>query len=227
VIHQVGVAGYFIDLGVKNPHNSDNYILGIECDGRTYHSAKSARDRDRLRQEVLETMGWKIFRIWSLDWFQDQQGQMQRLLEYLKELCEVKSEIRIQDENSSSDDIKVKEELESKLEEQPSSFVEHSVETKYTNIFEVTRPVQDPAKEESPNTFESFLPWEVKEDQAQFKIPEEAQSLEIILQKEKETPGTWKFKENKDDHPITIYLTKEQVKILGQPESIKVVITAA
>lgn len=113
------------------------------------------------------------------------------------------------------------------MEEQPSSFVEHSVETRYTNIFDVTRPVQDTAQAESPNTFESSLPWEVKEDQAQFKVNEEAQSLEIILQKERETPGTWRFKENKDDHPITIYLTKEQVKILGQPESIRVVITAA
>jgi len=51
--------------------------------------------------------------------------------------------------------------------------------------------------------------------------------LEIILQKEKETPGTWRFKENKDDRPMTIYLTKEQVKQLGDPESIKVIITPA
>ena len=51
--------------------------------------------------------------------------------------------------------------------------------------------------------------------------------MEIILIKEKETPGTWRFKENKEDHPITIYLTKEQVKELGNPQSIKINITAA
>ena len=51
--------------------------------------------------------------------------------------------------------------------------------------------------------------------------------MEIILVKEKETPGTWRFKENKEDHPITIYLTKEQVKELGNPQSIKINITAA
>ena len=50
--------------------------------------------------------------------------------------------------------------------------------------------------------------------------------MEIVLVKEKETPGTWRFKENKEDHPMTIYLTKEQVKELGSPESIKVTITA-
>jgi hypothetical protein len=51
--------------------------------------------------------------------------------------------------------------------------------------------------------------------------------MEIILTKEKETPGTWRFKENKEDRPMTIYLSKVQVKELGSPESIKVTITAA
>jgi len=50
--------------------------------------------------------------------------------------------------------------------------------------------------------------------------------MEIVLIKEKETPGTWRYKENKEDHPMTIYLTKEQVKELGSPESVKVTITA-
>jgi len=51
--------------------------------------------------------------------------------------------------------------------------------------------------------------------------------MEIVLVKEKETPGTWRYKEQKDDRPMTIYLTKEQVKELGDPESIKVTITPA
>ncbi|MBW2118177.1 MAG: hypothetical protein JRH09_09710 [Deltaproteobacteria bacterium] len=51
--------------------------------------------------------------------------------------------------------------------------------------------------------------------------------MEIILVKEKETPGTWRFKENKEEHPLTLYLTKEQVKELGNPKSIKVIITEA
>jgi very-short-patch-repair endonuclease len=66
---QVGVSGFFIDLAVKCPQHPGRYLMGIECDGATYHSAKSARDRDRLRQEILESMGWKIRRIWSTDWF--------------------------------------------------------------------------------------------------------------------------------------------------------------
>ena len=58
-VPQVGVAGFFIDVGVIDPDNPGSYLMGIECDGATYHSAKSARDRDRLRQQILEGLGWK------------------------------------------------------------------------------------------------------------------------------------------------------------------------
>ncbi|MBK8646798.1 MAG: hypothetical protein IPN16_09715 [Gemmatimonadetes bacterium] len=69
VVAQVGIAGYFIDLAVRHPRKPDAFLLGIECDGMTYHSGLSARDRDRLRQQVLEGLGWNIHRIWSTDWF--------------------------------------------------------------------------------------------------------------------------------------------------------------
>ena len=69
VHHQVGSAGFFIDLTVVDPRRPGRYLLGIECDGAAYHSARSARDRDRLRQQVLKGLGWTIHRIWSTDWF--------------------------------------------------------------------------------------------------------------------------------------------------------------
>ncbi len=78
-VHQVGVAGYFIDLGIRHPDWPYGYILGVECDGASYHSAKSARDRDRLRQEVLEGLGWKLHRIWSTDWFNNPRLEAERL----------------------------------------------------------------------------------------------------------------------------------------------------
>lgn len=80
VHNQVGVAGFFIDLAVVDPDAPGRYLLGIECDGATYHSAASARDRDRLRQEILEAHGWSIHRIWSTDWFQRPQAEAERLL---------------------------------------------------------------------------------------------------------------------------------------------------
>src|SRR5262249_364869 len=64
---QVGCSGFRIDLAVVDPRAPGRYLLGIECDGATYHSSATARDRDRLRQEVLEQLGWRICRIWSTD----------------------------------------------------------------------------------------------------------------------------------------------------------------
>lgn len=85
-VPQVGVAGYFIDLAVQDPGQPGRYIMGIECDGATYHSAKSARDRDRLRQSVLESLGWNIKRIWSTDWFKNPQAQLKPIIEQLHQL---------------------------------------------------------------------------------------------------------------------------------------------
>ena len=64
---------------MKRPNSSD-YVLAIECDGASYHSSKTARDRDRLRQSVLENMGWKFYRIWSTDWFKTPANEQKRLL---------------------------------------------------------------------------------------------------------------------------------------------------
>ena len=75
---QVGIAGFFIDLAVVDPKFPGRYVLGIECDGAAYHSSRSARDRDRLRQAVLEDHGWIIHRIWSTDWFNRPQGELRK-----------------------------------------------------------------------------------------------------------------------------------------------------
>jgi len=76
---QVGSAGFFLDLAIVDPARPGHYVLGIECDGAAYHSARSTRDRDRLRQAVLEAMGWKIHRIWSTSWFRNPERELQVL----------------------------------------------------------------------------------------------------------------------------------------------------
>jgi very-short-patch-repair endonuclease len=86
VIPQVGVAGFFIDLAVRHPTKPGTYVLGIECDGASYHSGRSARDRDRLRQEILENQGWRIHRIWSTDWFKSRNTEIKRLLKKIEDL---------------------------------------------------------------------------------------------------------------------------------------------
>ena len=82
--HQIGIAGYFIDLGAKDPERPGRYLLGIECDGATYHSAQSARDRDRIRQNHLEDLGWRIHRIWSTDWFRFPDRELKKTAEAIE-----------------------------------------------------------------------------------------------------------------------------------------------
>lgn len=80
VVHpQVGCSGYRIDMAVVHPDEPGRYVLGIECDGATYHAMPTARDRDRLRQLVLEGLGWKLHRIWSTDWWNDPDRELDKL----------------------------------------------------------------------------------------------------------------------------------------------------
>ena len=82
---QIGVSGYRVDLGVVDPRQPGSFLLGIECDGSTYHSFRTARDRDRLRQQVLEGLGWTIHRIWSRDWVANRQAEIEKVIRAVRE----------------------------------------------------------------------------------------------------------------------------------------------
>lgn len=81
---QVGTAGFRIDIGVRHPDRPGQYITAVECDGAAYHSALWARERDRLRQDVLESLGWRFHRIWSTDWFYRREHEIRRLADALQ-----------------------------------------------------------------------------------------------------------------------------------------------
>ncbi len=120
-IPQVGVAGFFIDVAVVDPGNSGRYLIGIECDGATYHSAKSSRDRDRLRQTILERLGWRICRIWSTDWFKNPHGELSSII---RELHELKSPV-----------LKAASEFESEVDEIAQIIVEVDAEEAQVDQF--------------------------------------------------------------------------------------------
>ena len=80
-VHQVGDGGFRIDIAVRDPRRPGLYMLAVECDGARYHSASSARERDRQRQRILEDKGWTFHRIWSTDWFHNREAEQERLLE--------------------------------------------------------------------------------------------------------------------------------------------------
>ena len=96
VVPRVGVSQYFIDLAVVDPRNPGTYLLGIECDGATYHSSTAARDRDRLRHQVLEKLGWSLYRIWSTDWLMDAANETQKLVSHLHQLVNQENVVSVQ-----------------------------------------------------------------------------------------------------------------------------------
>jgi very-short-patch-repair endonuclease len=79
VERQIGSAGFSIDLAIRDPERRGRYLLGIECEGAAWHGARYARDRDRLRQQVLEDRGWIVHRIWSIDWHRHPDRELARV----------------------------------------------------------------------------------------------------------------------------------------------------
>ena len=139
---QVGCSGYRIDMAVKHPTISGRYVLGIECDGAAYHSARTARERDRLRQEVLEDMGWKIYRIWSTDWIKDPVTEGEKLLQTVEKAITEFVEEGIEGVENSESDIVLetqdflkldKKERNPELESNPYGFTEMQ-ETDFSKV---------------------------------------------------------------------------------------------
>jgi len=96
VVPKVGCSLYPIDLGVADPDVPGCYLLGIECDGATYRASNSARDRDRLREQVLKQLGWRIYRIWSPDWVTRHDSEVKRLKDALDQACQLRTESCVQ-----------------------------------------------------------------------------------------------------------------------------------
>jgi hypothetical protein len=88
LIPQMGASRFRIDMVAEHPTKPGRYVLAIECDGATYHSSYTARDRDRLRQQQLENLGWRFHRIWSTDWFMRKEDEIQRALRAFNESVE-------------------------------------------------------------------------------------------------------------------------------------------
>lgn len=92
---QVGSSGFKIDLAVRDPDDEARFLLAVECDGARYHSSSWARERDRLRQIVLEQKGWKFHRIWSTDWFYSRDVEVSKLLDAVERARSNRSHERV------------------------------------------------------------------------------------------------------------------------------------
>ncbi len=114
---QIGVSGFRIDLGIVHPDYAGRFLAGIECDGAQYHSSANARDRDKVRQAVLEELGWTILRVWSTDWFRDSDIVTNRLHNNLEQLLAVDRETRDKDQEYGDDDDDCEDDDEDKKDD--------------------------------------------------------------------------------------------------------------
>jgi very-short-patch-repair endonuclease len=125
-VTQVGQSGYRIDIGILDTEVEGLFVAGVECDGAQYHSSQCARDRDRLRQSVLESLGWTIIRVWSTAWFKNPEGELQRLVSEIEQ-AKVKTHQRRNQEIQQELDQK-NWEFEDESNEEDSCNVETSIE---------------------------------------------------------------------------------------------------
>lgn len=131
VVTQVGCSGFRIDMAIKHPKHSGKFAIGIECDGATYHSSRTVRERDRLRQTVLEDMGWTIYRIWSTNWIKNIEEEKKKLINAIQIAF---SECRLESKNTYVDSIPIIE-----IEEEMNNYYSNNhnndfIEYKYAQI---------------------------------------------------------------------------------------------
>jgi len=152
----VGTAGYHIDIGDRDPEKPGRYLLAVECDGAMYHSSQSARDRDRLRQAVLEGLGWRFHRIWSTDWFRNPFAEKERLINAIKLAQEESASKQIQqistqntmdrsEENAQNEEVPIEEYFITVLPRSRGSWGIHEIPS-----FRLAEVISEVVKRESP-----------------------------------------------------------------------------
>ena len=136
---QVGSSGFKIDLAVRDPDDEARFLLAVECDGARYHSSSWARERDRLRQIVLEQKGWKFHRIWSTDWFYNRDVEVSKLLDAVERARSNRSHARVSAPASSKTTVERSARVpEPEPERVPYREAEFSIqESEYLGLHEV------------------------------------------------------------------------------------------
>lgn len=119
VNHLIGTSSFKVDLGIKKAEDSD-YVLAIECDGSNYKEAKNCRDRDRLREQILNNMGWKYYRIWSTDWFKNKAVAEEELLKVVEEAVGIRNHTETSTKTIKK--VVTKDQFEEKVDTQTFSF---------------------------------------------------------------------------------------------------------
>lgn len=178
---QVGSSGFRIDIGVRHPDKPGTYLLAVECDGATYHSALWARERDRLRQDVLEHLGWRFHRIWSTDWFYNRKAEVDRLREALDAARKAAEQgIRIEGANTANTVTEIPD-------DEPATLVLPEARVRqmpaYARAVFPVRASYEP--HEAPLPVLAELVWKIVEAEGPIHIDEAARRVSASYGKEK------------------------------------------
>lgn len=178
---QIGCSNYRIDMAVLHPKYNQKFVIGIECDGAMYHSSRTARERDRLRQDVLEEMGWKIIRVWSTDWIKNPESQKKRLIAEINKAIESygSPNMQITETNDEANSYLVEDDFPIKTVDEIS----------LSNTFQVFQSVTEEEILEELNISKSYLAEKYNTINLNFKkIHKEFIRKAIIFILDKETP---------------------------------------
>lgn len=100
----IGNSGYKVEIAVEDPNHEGSYIVGIETDGLAYEGARTVRDRECLRPDMLKSMGWNMYRVWSTQWIRDPETEKKKLLEFIAEQITKSKAVDVQTEIVTSED---------------------------------------------------------------------------------------------------------------------------
>ena len=194
VDRQIGCAGFRVDLAIVDDENPGKYILGITTDGKMYASSKVARDRDRLREQVLNGLGWKLYHLWSTDWYRNRDLGRKKLLDFVeKSIKETREEEKRKSEEAKklaekrrieaekkAEKLRLareKEEAERKAQEESDSNDEINPEDIGPADFVEVEKVDDGDVLEKPIDVSSIDPSEFFEDDSAEDTPKSSESI--------------------------------------------------
>ena len=195
VVQRPGFSSFRIDLAVVN--EAGDFVLGIMCDGQMYKSAGNVRERERLRNTILEEMGWKIYKVWSYEWLKNPVGCKDELIEAVEEALQNKTDIPTQtDETKTEIDFEIFKTLQVKN----VGFEEY----READIFQVKR-----REDEKNNDFISRVASYVIEKEAPISLETLCIRLAVLLGYKKLCPGLQNSVENILNEKSDMFVQKD------------------
>ena len=181
VRESIGCSGYKIDIAIKHASQREEYVAGIECDGLSYVSARTARDRDRLRKSVLSSMGWRLYRVWSTEWYKNPEIEGQKLIAFIDAaIAEVDERIRREEEEKRLEEERKKAQLEKERKAKEQAEKERQLQ-------EQRRQAEEEARAEAARKAEAERKAKLAREREERRLKEERAKKEAERRRLEET----------------------------------------